>query len=52
LLGAVRKGSALAVDAFIVAVGDLAGGAMIATVDVDDLSLLARHAERVRVVAI
>jgi predicted nucleic acid-binding protein len=33
LLGAIRSGSELAVDAFVVAVGDLAGGAVVATVD-------------------
>jgi predicted nucleic acid-binding protein len=41
LLGAVRRGSALAVDAFVVAVADLEGGAIIATSDVDDMELLA-----------
>jgi predicted nucleic acid-binding protein len=52
LLGAARQGSALAVDAFVVAVADLAGGGLIATVDVDDLDRLAAHAENVRVVSI
>src|SRR5262245_21680524 len=33
LLGAVRRGSELAVDAFVVAVADLEGGAVIATAD-------------------
>jgi predicted nucleic acid-binding protein len=47
LLGAAGGGSELAVDAFVVAVADLAGGAIIATADVDDLSRLAAHAERV-----
>lgn len=47
LLGAIRAGSELAVDAFAVAVGDLAGGAVIATVDVDDLERLAAHATAV-----
>jgi hypothetical protein len=40
------------VDAFVVAVADLAGGGLIATVDVDDLDRLAAHAENVRVVSI
>src|SRR6185436_5419914 len=52
LLGAARRGSALAVDAFAVAVADLAGGGLIATVDADDLEHLAAHAENVRVVSI
>ena len=52
LLGAARRGSALAVDAFVVAVADLAGGAVVATVDVDDLELLASHAKDVAVVSI
>lgn len=50
LLGAARRGSELAVDAFVVAVADLAGGGMIATLD--DLELLASHAHDVRVVSI
>jgi predicted nucleic acid-binding protein len=52
LLGASRRGSALAVDAFVVAVADLAGGALVATVDTDDLELLASHAKDVRIVSI
>lgn len=52
LLGAVRRRSDLAVDAFVVAVADLAGGAVIATVDTDDMSALAAHAKDVRVVSI
>jgi predicted nucleic acid-binding protein len=52
LLGAARRGSDLAVDAFLVAVGDLAGGAMVATVDVRDITLLAAHAKNVSVVSI
>lgn len=53
LLGAIRRGSELAVDAFIVAAADLAGGGIIATVDVDDLWRLAAHAQPgVRVVSI
>ena len=47
LLGAAGAGSELAVDAFVVAVADLAGGAVIATADVDDLTRLAAHAQRV-----
>ena len=53
LLGAVRSGSELAVDAFVVAAVDVAGGGLIATVDVDDLARLAAHASSpVRVVSI
>lgn len=52
LLGAAQSSSALAVDAFVVAVADLAGGALIATVDVDDLDRLAGHADKVVVVSI
>jgi predicted nucleic acid-binding protein len=52
LLGGLRAGSDLAVDAFTVAVADLAGGAIIATTDVDDLERLAGHAERVVVASI
>lgn len=52
LLGAARRGSALAVDAFVVAVADIAGGGLIATVDVEDLELLASHAKDVRIVSI
>lgn len=47
LLGAARVGSELAIDAFVVAVGDLAGGAVIATVDERDLTRLAGHASNV-----
>lgn len=47
LLGAARVGSEHAVDAFIVAVADLAGGAVIATVDVGDLAMFAEHASNV-----
>ena len=47
LLGAIRAGSGLAIDAFVVAVGDLAGGAVVATVDKEDLSRLAAHATSV-----
>jgi predicted nucleic acid-binding protein len=47
LLGAVRSGSEMAVDAFSVAVADLAGGAVIATTDPRDLARLSAHATRV-----
>lgn len=49
LLGSVGAGSEMAVDAFVVAVADLAGGAVVATVDVADLELLAAHATNVSV---
>ncbi|MGH3882456.1 MAG: PIN domain-containing protein [Pseudonocardiaceae bacterium] len=52
LLGSARANSALAVDAFLVAVADLAGGAVIATVDLEDLRRLSAYATRVTVVAI
>ena len=52
LLGAAKRGSDLAVDAFVVATADLAGGAVVATVDIDDLELLASHARDVAVVSI
>jgi predicted nucleic acid-binding protein len=52
LLGAVRRGSEHAVDAFVVAVADIEGGAVIATVDTDDLRRLASHATNVRVVSV
>lgn len=47
LLGRVRAGSEMAVDAFTVAVADLAGGAIIATTDSRDLKRLATYATRV-----
>jgi predicted nucleic acid-binding protein len=47
LLGKVRSGSELAMDAFTVAVADLNGGAIIATTDSKDLERLAAHASRV-----
>ncbi|MBI5496733.1 MAG: PIN domain-containing protein [Deltaproteobacteria bacterium] len=50
LLGRVQSGSALAVDAFVVAVADLAGGAVIATGDPDDMKRLATYANKTRVV--
>lgn len=43
LLGASGRGSEMAIDAFIVAVADLAGGAVIATTDVADIEQLADH---------
>ena len=52
LLGATGSGSELAVDAFLIAVGDLAGGAVVVTADQRDLSLLAAHATGVLVVRI
>lgn len=47
LLGRVESGSERAVDAFVVAVADLGGGAVIATMDKADLELLAEHASNV-----
>ena len=47
LLGSVGAGSERPIDSFIVAVGDLAGGAVIATVDVGDVELLSAHASHV-----
>jgi predicted nucleic acid-binding protein len=47
LLGDTGAGSERAVDAFIVAVGDIAGGAVIATADIADLESLAAHATNV-----
>lgn len=52
LLGTAGAGSERAVDAFIVAVADLAGGAVVATVDSADLGLLASDASNVAVVDI
>lgn len=52
LLGAAKRGSDVAVDAFVVAVADLAGGAVIATVDVADMTALAAHAKDVKVASI
>lgn len=52
LLGAAKAGSELAVDAFIVAVADLTGGAIVATTDAADLSRLGAHAEAVAVASI
>ena len=47
LLGSARSGSERAVDAFVVAVADLAGGAVVATVDADDLRMLSTYASHV-----
>jgi predicted nucleic acid-binding protein len=47
LLGKIQAGSELAVDAFTVAVADLAGGAIVATTDLQDLKRLAANATRV-----
>jgi predicted nucleic acid-binding protein len=52
LLGAVRASSALAVDAFCVAVADLSGGAVIVTGDPDDLERLASHCDEVSIIDI
>lgn len=49
ILGQARAGSELAVDAYTVAVADLAGGAIIATVDVSDMRRLASRASNVTV---
>lgn len=49
LLGRVRAGSEMAVDAFTVAIADLAGGAVVATADPRDLRRLASYATHVRV---
>lgn len=52
-LGALGAGSELAVDAFVVALADLAGGALIVTADPSDLRRLCAHAEaEIRVLAI
>jgi predicted nucleic acid-binding protein len=47
LLGRINAGSELAVDAFVVAAADLAGGAIVASVDVADLERLAARATKV-----
>lgn len=49
LLDRVVAGSELAVDAFLVASADVLGGALLATVDTDDLERLAAHANRVTI---
>lgn len=50
LLGRVRAGSELAVDAFLVGAADVLGGAVVATIDADDLRRLAAHASKVAIV--
>lgn len=47
ILGRAKAGSEMAIDAFTVAVADLAGGAIIATVDVSDMRRLAARASGV-----
>jgi predicted nucleic acid-binding protein len=47
LVGAARSGSERAIDAFVVGVADLAGGAVIATVDTSDMEVLAIHGSNV-----
>jgi hypothetical protein len=49
LLGSIGKGSDLAVDAFVVAVADVEGGAVVASVDVSDMERLAAFASNVAV---
>lgn len=49
LLGSIGAGSDMAIDAFTVAVADLAGGAIVATSDPRDLEQLATHASHVAV---
>jgi predicted nucleic acid-binding protein len=52
LLGVIGAGSEMAVDAYVVAVADLAGGAVVATVDPGCMERLAAHATGVSVVDI
>jgi predicted nucleic acid-binding protein len=52
LLGGAGMGSDQAIDAFIVAVADLAGGAVVATADTAGLERLAFHASHVAVASI
>lgn len=47
LLGAVRSGSEMAVDAFVVAAAEERGGGVIATVDPRDIRRLTAHAQNV-----
>lgn len=47
LLASIGAGSQKAVDAFVIAVADLSGGAVVATVDTADLDQLAAHAPNV-----
>ena len=49
LLGSARAGLEQAVDSFIIALADLAGGAVVATVDTSDLDALAAHASNVTI---
>jgi predicted nucleic acid-binding protein len=49
LLGRIRAGSDMAIDAFTVAAGDVAGGAIVATIDPHDLGRLAAYATRVTI---
>lgn len=52
LLGAASAGSELAVHSFVIAVADLAGGAVVATTDVGDMERLAGEARSVVVASI
>lgn len=52
LLGSAGARSDRAIDAFVVAVGDLEGGAVVATVDRSDIELLAAYASDVVVAGI
>jgi predicted nucleic acid-binding protein len=47
LLGRIRTRSQMAVDAFVVAVAELEGGAVVATVDAHDITRLAAHVDGV-----
>ncbi|MGH9108813.1 MAG: PIN domain-containing protein [Acidimicrobiales bacterium] len=49
LLGSAGLGSEQAVDAFVVAVADLLGGAVLATVDERDFERLAAYATNVQI---
>jgi predicted nucleic acid-binding protein len=49
LLGAVRAGSERVVDAFVVAVAEQGGGALVATVDARDLRRLAQYCDGVSI---
>jgi predicted nucleic acid-binding protein len=52
LLGAARADSTLAVDAFLIATADLAGGAVVASADERDLRRLADYTTAVVIAAI
>jgi predicted nucleic acid-binding protein len=52
LLGAISAGSELAVHALLVAVADLEGGAIVATVDLEDLTRLGARATNVAVASV